>query len=165
MLSTARATQTLAILFAAVFPFASVALAADDLLKPAPTPMPAAGPTVAAATEFCGEPTATADELFTRYSTAKGLKEVYKSTDYIAYSDDDKNSTVMYTFTVKGHGAHPAAVCRKIVKDGEQTVVKMVVVCNGEAGACANLQNEFNVLTARMQVEVDNQIKATAGGK
>ena len=159
MPSTIRSLRTIASAIAITLALTHGALAADDIVKPAATPMPTAGPTVAAATEFCGEITGTADELFTRYSTQTGLKEVYKSADYIAFSDDPKNSTAMYTFTVKGHAAHPAAVCRKLMKEGDQVTIKMVVVCNGAAEACTKLQNDFNVLTAQMQLDVDNQIK------
>ena len=147
----------------AAFAFLAPASFAADAAAPAePSAKPAAGPTIAAAEAFCGDTTAKAEELFARYSTAKGLKEVYKSDQFVAYSDDDKNSTVTYTFTVKAHAAHPAAVCRKLVKEGEALIVKMVVVCDGEAGACANLNNDFNVLNAKMQAEVDQQI---AGAK
>jgi hypothetical protein len=66
----------------------------------------------------------------------------------------------MYTFTVKGHPAHPAAVCRKPVEQGDNLVITMSVVCDGEKEACAKLQNDFNVMTAKMQAEVDQKIDA-----
>lgn len=144
----------------ATFVLASPALA-DDAVKLAPTPMPAAGPTVAAAQEFCGEPIAKAAELIDRISARPDLKQVYKSDQYVAYSDDAKNSSVMYTFTVRGHPAYPAAVCRKPVQEGNNLVIKMSVVCDGEADACSKLRNDFNVLTAQMQAEVDQKIAAS----
>lgn len=156
--------KSLAFAFFAATLSASVALAADDIIKPAPTPMPTAGPTVAAAQQFCGDPTGKADELIARYSTQKGLIETYKSVDYVAYSDDKTNPTVVYTFTLKGHGAHPAAVCRKQVKEGDTLALKMEIVCEGTEESCKTLRNDFNVINAQMQAEVDNRIKA-AGGK
>lgn len=143
----------------------AAASAADDIVKPAPTPPPSAGPTIAAAQGFCGDKMAKADELISRYSTAQGLKETYKSVDYVAYADDEKAPTVMYTFTTKGHPAHPAAVCRKMVKEGDSLLVKMDVVCDGEKEACDKLRNDFNVMNAKMQAEVDNKIKDAAGQK
>ncbi len=137
--------------------------AADDLLKPAPTPAPSAGPTVSAAQQFCGEPSGKAEELINRYSNQKGLTEIYKSIDYVAYADDPKNPAVVYTFTLKGQAAHPAAVCRRQVKEGDAIVIKMEIVCDGAQEGCKTLRNDFNVLTAQMQTEVDNRIKA--GGK
>jgi hypothetical protein len=137
----------------------ATAATAEDFVKPAPTPMPAAGPTVVNAQQFCGDPSGKAEELIARYTTQKGLKETYKSVDYIAYSDDEKNPTVMYTFTVKGQAAHPSIVCRKQVKEGEFLVVKMQVVCDSTTEACDKLRNDFNVINAQAQTEVENKIK------
>ena len=150
---------------AALFAAASFAVAAraeDPVVTPAPTPPPAAGPTKAAAEAFCGDVPAKADELIKRYTSDPKLKQVYKSAEYIAYADDEKNPTLMYTFTAQGP-AHPAAVCRRVVKEGEAVLIKMTVVCGGEEEACRKLSNDFNVMTAKMQVEVDNKIKS--GGK
>lgn len=149
---------------AACIALVAPANAADDLVKPAATPAPAAGPTVAAATQFCGDTVAKADELFTRYSTDKKLTETYRSADYVAFSDSKEAPTVMYTFTNQGHPAHPAAVCRKQSKEGDNIVMRMEIVCDGKKDDCDKLRNDFNVMNAKMQVEVDNKIKE-AGGK
>jgi hypothetical protein len=145
---------------AALLTLALPALADDPIVKVAPTPMPSSVPTVTAAQAFCGDPTGKAEELIERYSSKPELKRVYKSDQYVAYSDDEKNSTVMYTFTVKGHPAYPAAVCRKPIQKGDNLVITMSVVCDGEKEACAKLQNDFNVMTAKMQAEVDQKIDA-----
>jgi hypothetical protein len=145
-------------IFAALVAVAGTANAGEPIVKVAPTPMPSAGPTVEAAQEFCGDPTGKAEELIQRYSTKPGLKQVYKSDQYVAFSDDDKNSTVMYTFTAKGHPAYPAAVCRKPVQKGDNLVITMSVVCDGKADACDKLRNDFNVMTAKMQAEVNEKI-------
>lgn len=154
------ASRLLAVAAMAVLPFTHIALAADDIVKPAPTPMPSAGPTIAAATEFCGDAPGKAEELIKRYSTDSKLKQVFKSADYVAYGDDEKNATVMYSFTSSAHPAYPAAVCRRIVKEGDNLVIKMMVVCDGGAEACAKLRNDFNVMNAKMQVEVNQKIAA-----
>jgi hypothetical protein len=154
--SSRFAPMIVAALLATVLP----ALAEEPIVKIAPTPMPAAGPTVAAAQEFCGDATGKAEELIERYSTKPGLKQVFKSADYVAFSDDDKNSTVMYTFTTKGNAAYPAAVCRKPVQEGDNLVIKMWIVCDGAAAACSKLKNDFNVLTAQMQADVNQKIAA-----
>ncbi len=155
--TTVRAT-TLTVV-AATAALIVVARAEEPMVKPEASPVPTAGPTVAATQEFCGDPTGSAAELIRRYSGDAKLKEVYKDNDYIAYSDDPKNSTVMYTFTTATNPAHPAAVCRKPERAGDNIVIKMVVVCDGPKDPCAKLQNDFNVLTARMQVEADQQMK------
>lgn len=137
--------------------------AEEPVVAPAQTPEPAAGPTKAAAEGFCGEPTASAKDLIARVSSDAKLKQVYKSVEYLAYADNDKDPTVMYTLTTDSQAAHPAAVCRRIVKEGDAAIIKMSIVCDGKADECKKLSNEFNVMTAQMQAEVDNKIKS--GGK
>lgn len=157
-----NACAALAISFLAV---SHMARAGENFVKPAETPAPAAGPTVAAAQEFCGEPTGKAEDLIQRYSTKDGLKQVYKSTDYIAFADDDKSATQMYTFTTKGHPAYPSIVCRKMVKEGEFMVGKMAVVCEGKQDACDRLRNDFNVLNAETQLQVNEKINGQGAEK
>ncbi|MFT3730403.1 MAG: hypothetical protein QM780_03115 [Hyphomicrobium sp.] len=144
--------------FAALVFAASPALADDAIVKLPKTPMPTAGPTTAAAEEFCGAPVGKAEDLIATYSSKAGLQKVYESDKYIAYSDDPKNATVMYTFTTKKNPAHPAAVCRKVVRKGDVLTIDMKVVCDGEQVACASLQNDFNVMNAQMQAQVNQQI-------
>ncbi len=143
--------------------FALPAFAADDIVKPAATPAPSAGPTVAAAQMFCGDPAAKADELMTRYSTDTKLIEIYKSVDYVAYADNKDSPTVMYTFTTKGHPAYPAAVCRKQSKEGDNIVLKMEIVCDGAKESCDALRNDFNMMNAKMQAAIDQKIKEATG--
>ena len=152
-------TALIAALFVSVAG-ASAAFAVDDAVKPAPTPPPAAGPTKAAAEAFCGDTAGKAVDLFARYSTASNLKQTYTSDLYVAFADDEKNPAVVYTFTTKRQPAHPAAVCRKLVKEGDKAVLKMVVVCDGDEAQCAILRNDFNLMNARMQVEVDQKMAA-----
>ena len=128
----------------------SAALAVEDIVKPEATPAPAAGPTIAAAEAFCGDPTGKADELAKLYMGKAGLKQVDKSTEFLTYADDEKNPTVMYNFTTEKSPAHPSAVCRKFVKDGDQVGLKYNVVCGAAEQACAKLTNDFNVMIARM---------------
>ncbi len=137
----------------------SAALAVEDIVKPEATPAPAAGPTIAAAEAFCGDPTGKADELAKLYMGKAGLKQVDKSTEFLTYADDEKNPTVMYNFTTDKSPAHPSAVCRKFVKDGDQVGLKYNVVCGAAEQACAKLTNDFNVMIARMQAAVEGKIK------
>lgn len=151
-------SRTGSLAFAALFFAVSPALADDSILKLPATPMPTAGPTTAAAQEFCGEASGKAEDLIARYSSKAGLQKVYESDQYLAYSDDPKNATVMYTFTKKKNPAYPAAVCRKVERQGDALTIAMKVVCDGEKDACAKLQNDFNVMNAQMQAQVDHQI-------
>jgi hypothetical protein len=144
--------------FAALIFAVSPALADDAIVKLPATPMPSAGPTTVAAQEFCGDASGKAVDLIARYSTQAGLQKVYESDKYLAYSDDPKNATVMYTLTKNKNPAHPAAVCRKVVRKGDLLTIAMKVVCDGDKTACASLENDFNVMNAQMQAQVDQQI-------
>jgi hypothetical protein len=144
--------------FAAAFLSVSPALADDAIVKLPATPAPSAGPTMTAAQEFCGDASGKAEDLIARYSAKAGLQKVYETDQYLAYSDDPKNATVMYTLTTKKNPAYPAAVCRKIERKGDNLTIAMKVVCDGGKDACAKLQNDFNVMNAQMQAQVDRQI-------
>ena len=48
---------------------------------------------------------------------------------------------------------------RRALKN-ESRFSRTYVVCDGEAGKCADLQNDFNVMTAKMQVEADQRMAA-----
>lgn len=144
--------------FAAVLFAASPVLADDSIVKLPATPAPTAGPTTTAAQAFCGEATGKAVDLIERYTSKAGLQKVYESDQYLAYSDDPKNPTAMYTFTTKRNAAYPAAVCRKVERRGDNLTIAMKVVCDGDQTACASLENDFNVMNAQMQAQVDQQI-------
>jgi hypothetical protein len=146
-------------MFAALVALPLAASAEEPIVQLPATPEPKAGPTMTSAHEFCGAPLGKAEELIERYSKDPALKQVYTSNDYVAFADDAKNPTLMYTFTTKSHEAYPAAVCRKPEREGDKLVIKMAVVCDGKADPCAKLKNDFNVMTAVMQAEVDNKIK------
>ncbi len=152
--------RTRSLIFAAGLFAASSAFADDAIVKLPATPAPSAGPTMTAAQVFCGDAPGKAEDLISRYSSQANLKKVYESDQYFAYSDDPKNPTVMYTFTTKRNAAHPAAVCRKVERQGDNLAITMKVVCDGDKEACAKLENDFNVMNAQMQAQVDQQIAA-----
>jgi hypothetical protein len=138
---------------------------AENFLKQQPLPTPKAGPTIAAAQKFCGDPADKADVLIDRYSKAENLKKVYESADYVAYADDEKAPTMMYTFTTKKNAAYPAAVCRKTVKEGDNLVMKMEIVCDGKEEACGQLSKDFTAMNAVMQSQVDTKINDASAKK
>ena len=159
-----RFLAAVALAAAAVVASPGASRAEDPVVKHAETPAPNAGPTKAAAEGFCGDPSGSAEDLMKRYVDTGNLKQVDKSEQYLTYSDDPKNASVMYNFSTDKNPAHPIAVCRKLVKEGEQMTLKYNVVCGGAADACAKATSDFNTLIARMQLEIDSKVKA-AGGK
>jgi hypothetical protein len=107
-------------------------------------------------TDFCGRPTAEASALRETISKAEGIKEIFRSAEYIAY--EDSASQAVFTFTEPGQAqAHPAAVCRKPVKDGDNLLLQMRIVCGGSAVGCQSLESDFKLLNARMEAEIRNK--------
>lgn len=98
-----------------------------------------------------GDPTA----LFKQLTEVDKLPEVHRDASYVALQD--KESWAMWTFTREGMPAHPAVVCRRPVKNGEQITLEMVFGCKGEEKACAQLEQDFKELNARMQLDIENQ--------
>ncbi|MEW5964691.1 MAG: hypothetical protein AB1749_14155 [Pseudomonadota bacterium] len=96
-----------------------------------------------------GDPVALLAEL-----TGKDkLPEVFRDAAYVALQD--KSTWAMWTFTLPGHRAHPAVVCRRPVQEGDVITLDMVVTCNGEPNACVGLSQEFKALNAIMAQEMN----------
>lgn len=102
-------------------------------------------------TQASGDPTA----LFKQLTEVDKLPEVHRDASYIALQD--KETWAMWTFTREGLPAHPAVVCRRPVKNGDQITLEMVFGCKGEEKACAQLEQDFKELNARMQLDIENQ--------
>lgn len=160
---SARGIVVAAVAFG-MFSFPS-AWADDSLVAPKPLPTPKAGPTIAAAKQFCGEPADKAEVLIKRYATDAKLVKVYESRDYIAYADSKTAPTVMYTLTTEKNAAYPAAVCRRTVREGDNLVMKMEIVCDGKTDACGKLSKDFTNMNAVMQAEVDSKINKDGSKK
>ncbi len=107
-------------------------------------------------TDFCGRPTAGAVELRATIIKAEGIKEIYRGAEYVAY--EEAATQTVFTFTEAGQGqAHPTAVCRKPVKDGDNLLLQMRIVCGGSSDGCQALESDFKLLNARMEAEIRNK--------
>jgi hypothetical protein len=124
----------------------------------------AAAPAVRAGDEFCGRPSGKADELLATISKAEGVKEIHRGPEYLAFQDGA--SQTVFTFTQAAQGpAHPTAVCRRPVKDGDNLILQMVIVCNGETEACQRLESDFKLLNAKMEAAIRNEAGEAAPKK
>ncbi len=110
------------------------------------------------AASFCGSETAAPDALLQTVKGMAGAKEIHRDREFVAYQEP--SSQAVYTFTVEGHAAHPAAVCRKPVQKGDQLEIEMAIVCKGPDAKCATLEQDFKLLNAKMQADINNQIQA-----
>ena len=106
--------------------------------------------------DFCGRASGEPAAMMAEISTAPGMKEILRAADYIAYQDE--TTQAVYTFSQAAQGpAHPAAVCRKPIKDGDSLTLQMVIVCRGDGDACQRLESDFKLLNAKMEAAIRNE--------
>jgi hypothetical protein len=67
--------------------------------------------------DLCGRPQQTAEALLESLSKAEKLPEIHRDKAYVVLNDQARDT--IWTFTVAGHPAHPSAVCRHFIKDGD----------------------------------------------
>lgn len=117
----------------------------------------AAGVGPASARDLCGRPTESPQAMFERLTKTEKLKEDFRDKSYVAISDKAKDT--VWTFTVPGHPAHPSAVCRRPVQDGDQMRLEMNVRCDAVEAECQKLVKAFQELNQRMLQELRKQQK------
>ena len=64
---------------------------------------------------------------------------------------DEKATMSVWSFTPPEHPAHPAAVRRTVVQEGNDVFIHMNVLCEAEKRACDKLVAEFQELNDRMR--------------
>ena len=123
---------------------------------------PGAAPAAAADIDFCGRSTGEPAALQEAISKAAGIKEIHRGPEYIAYQEDGTEAVFTFSLPAQG-GAHPAAICRRPVKDGDNLTLQMVIVCKGETWACQALESDFKLLNAQIEAAVRNEAARAAG--
>jgi len=117
-----------------------------------------------AAGEFCGRDSGEPAGLEAAISKAAGVKEIYRGLEYVAYQDSATEA--VFTFSLPAQGpAHPTAVCRKPVRDGDSITLQMVIVCKGETESCQRVESDFKLLNAKMVAAIRNQAGVAADRK
>jgi len=112
--------------------------------------------TQALANDLCGRPMEAPEALFQRLAKEK-LPEIHRDKAYVALHDKARDTT--WTFTVAGHPAHPSAVCRRPVQDGDGLRIEMSVSCRAAEAECEKLVNAFQELNQHMIKELEKQQK------
>jgi hypothetical protein len=107
--------------------------------------------------DLCGRPMEKAAALFERLSKSEKLPEIHRDKAYVALFDKARETT--WTFTVAGHPAHPSAVCRHLVKDGDRLRIDMNIACSAPEAECEKLADAFEELNQQMLKELDKQKK------
>lgn len=64
---------------------------------------------------------------------------------------DDKPNRTLWSFTMPGHPAHPAAVRRTVVMENGQLSIKMNALCQAKREACDSMLEEFRSMNTALQ--------------
>lgn len=59
---------------------------------------------------------------------------------------EDEETMSLWSFTPSNHSAHPAAVHRKVIREGENILIQSKVLCEGLKPACDAMVSEFSKL-------------------
>jgi hypothetical protein len=114
-------------------------------------------PARAADNDLCGRPMEAPDALLARLTKAEKLPEIHRDKGYIALFDKARDTT--WTFTLAGHPAHPSAICRHPVQEGERLRIEMGISCRAAEAECEKLVNAFAELNERMLQDLEKQKK------
>jgi hypothetical protein len=63
---------------------------------------------------------------------------------------EDRSTLSIWSFTPPGHPAHPAAIHRKVVQQGDNLFIKMNVLCEAPKSACDAMVAEFQNLNGQV---------------
>jgi hypothetical protein len=108
--------------------------------------------------DLCGRPQQTAQALLESLSKAEKLPEIHRDKAYVVLNDQARDT--IWTFTVAGHPAHPSAVCRHFIRDGDGRLrIEMGVACSAQEAECEKLVNAFQELNQRMIQDLEKQQK------
>lgn len=97
------------------------------------------------------DPTAAhADEGDIGYPSVTAARQALLARDDVRMSTEngwltieDPAGMTLWTFTPESDPAHPAAIKRSVIQDGERIVIRMDIRCEGDAAACDALENHF----------------------
>jgi len=107
------------------------------------------------ADDLCGRPREAPEALLERLIKTEKLPEIHRDKAYVALHDKARGTT--WTFTVAGHPAHPSAVCRRPMRDGERLRIEMNVSCGAAEAECEKLVGAFQELNDQMLQEMQKQ--------
>lgn len=93
---------------------------------------------------------AAADEGDIGYPSVGAARAALAARDDVKLSSADGWMTIedpagmtLWTFAPETDAAHPAAIKRSVVQNGDQVIIRMDIRCEGDAAACDALEQHF----------------------
>jgi hypothetical protein len=95
-------------------------------------------------------PPASADEGDIGYPSVGAARTALAARDDVKLSSADGWMTIedpagmtLWTFAPEADPAHPAAIKRTVVQDGDRVIIRMDIRCEGDEAACDALEQHF----------------------
>jgi hypothetical protein len=104
---------------------------------------------------LCGWSVRTPAEAFDRLAKQQKVREIERTPEYLSFHDQGANR--VWTFTVAGHPAHPAAICRYATSDEGGSTLQLNIDCGRPKPACDELAREFEELNRSTMEKVNKQ--------
>ncbi|MCA6112116.1 hypothetical protein [Bradyrhizobium cenepequi] len=67
---------------------------------------------------------------------------------------EDASTLSLWSFVPDGHPAYPAAIHRKVIKEGDNIAIQMNVLCEAPKPACDALVAEFTKLNGKVREDL-----------
>jgi hypothetical protein len=95
------------------------------------------------------------------YATVALALEALRAKSGVKISDlsgwtviEDRSTLSLWSFTPPGHPAHPAAIQRKVIQEGNNILVKMHVLCEAPKPACDKVVADFQSLNQQVRKDM-----------
>jgi hypothetical protein len=77
-----------------------------------------------------------------------GIEGVWRDKTMFIFRDTKENA--IWAFTVENTNAHPAALCRRDIKDGEATKTETGQICTASEKVCKSFSDQVNDRLAKL---------------
>jgi hypothetical protein len=95
------------------------------------------------------------------YATVAIALEALRAKSGVKISDlsgwtviEDRSTLSLWSFTPPSHPAHPAAIHRKVIQEGNNIFVKMHVLCEAPKPACDKVVADFQSLNQQVRKDM-----------
>jgi hypothetical protein len=104
-----------------------------------------AGPAPAQTVSLCGREAQSLPALMTDLMRGSNGRPHFENAEFIALADQP--SGALFTFTKRGHPAHPAVVCRRPQQTATGFAIETQASCGADKAACDALVASFGAGT------------------
>jgi hypothetical protein len=112
-------------------------------------------PSPASAAQLCDRQITTIESFQGEIQTQAGVEQVRDDAWYVSYAN--RGDQIVWNFTKSANPAHPAVVCRRIVRANESVSITTTSVCGGPQPACDRMMRDFRELDEMLRQDIQNQ--------